>query len=226
MNYLKEKEVVDSFQAFLVEGAHFTENEEYPIIEKDMVSKCIPEKIMPFSKAITYRGDLKDTFIYFYCPDKTFERIRRNPKKYINFFKKTAGIIGFDFSVHTDMPIIKQKSQLNDNLSLTYFYGNNGIPIIPSLRCGIEDLEDEYLKCFPKNSIVALGVHGFVKKKHQKSEWWYRIEKLIKEINPSCFVVIGHLNTELIDHFSLKSKFYIYDSVMDERNKELRKNGN
>lgn len=137
---IDKKEVPDSFQAYLVEGASFTKTEEYPILKEDMISKNIPIDIMPFNKAITYRGDLSKTFICFFEPDETFERVRRNPKKYLNFFKRTAGIIGFDFSVHSDMPIIKQKSQMNDNLSLTYFYGNNGIPVIPNLRCGIDEL--------------------------------------------------------------------------------------
>jgi len=113
--------VDDSFQAFLVDGAFFTHNEEYPILREDMISTTIPKKIMPFSKAITFQGDLSNTFICFFSPDKTFERVRRNPRKYIHFFKRTAGIIGFDFSIHDDMPIIKQKTQINDNLSLTFF---------------------------------------------------------------------------------------------------------
>lgn len=74
-----------------------------------MISKNIPIGIMPFNKAITYRGSIQDIYLLFE-PDETFERVRRNPKKYLNFFKRTAGIIGFDFSVHSDMPIIKQKS--------------------------------------------------------------------------------------------------------------------
>ena len=118
---IDKKEVPDSFQAYLVEGASFTKTEEYPILKEDMISKNIPIDIMPFNKAITYRGDLSKTFICFFEPDETFERVRRNPKKYLNFFKRTAGIIGFDFSVHSDMPIIKQKSHMNDKLSLTYF---------------------------------------------------------------------------------------------------------
>lgn len=102
--------VDDSFQAFLIDGAFFTRGEEYPILHKSMISAIIPQKIIPFSKAITFQGDLSNTFICFFSPDKTFERVRRNPRKYINFFKRTAGIIGFDFSVHDDMPIIKQKA--------------------------------------------------------------------------------------------------------------------
>jgi hypothetical protein len=156
--------VDDSFQAFLVDGALFTHKEEYPILREDMISTSVPKKIMPFSKAITFQGDLSDTFICFFSPDKTFERIRRNPRKYIHFFKRTAGIIGFDFSIHDDMPMIKQKAQINDNLSLSYFYGNNGVPVIPNLRCGVDELLPEFLEAIPKHSIVAIGTHGFYKK--------------------------------------------------------------
>lgn len=80
--------VDDSFQAFLVDGALFTHKEEYPILREDMISTSVPKKIMPFSKAITFQGDLSDTFICFFSPDKTFERIRRNPRKYIHFLNE------------------------------------------------------------------------------------------------------------------------------------------
>ena len=116
-----QKELVpDSFMLYLVHGAHFTDKEEYPIIPATFVSPVTPKKIMPFSKAISYRGDLHDTFIGFYSPDDTFERVRRNPKRYLPFFQRTAGIIGPDFSIHSDMPVVKQKSQINDNLSLVH----------------------------------------------------------------------------------------------------------
>ena len=80
--------VPDSFQAFLVEGASFTQDEEYPILEESMVSKNIPKAIMPFNKAINFHGDLSETFVCTYSPDATFERIRRSPKKYIDFFQE------------------------------------------------------------------------------------------------------------------------------------------
>ena len=123
--YKDENNVIeDSFQAFLVEGANFTENEEYPIIEEWMIPKEPPKRIMPFDKALNYRGDLSDVYVDTYSRDCTFERVRRNPQIYLGFFSRCGGLIGFDFSVHTDMPIVKQKSQMNDNLSLTYYYGN------------------------------------------------------------------------------------------------------
>lgn len=214
-------EVEDSFQAFLVEGAEFTPEEEYPIIRSDMVPDRAPERIMPFSKAITFQGDLSHTAVCFFSPDKTFERVRRNPRRYLPFFKKTAGIIGLDFSVHSDMPLIKQKSQMNDNLSLSFFYGNYGIPLYPSARCGAETLEDEYLKAFPKGTLIALGVHGFVKESQEKCEWLCWINKLVSTLRPSGFIVVGHLNGPLFDKAKAETPFYFYDYFIEERGKEV-----
>ena len=104
--------IEDSFQAFLVDGANFTNEEEYPILREDMVPNVPPIKVMPFFKAINFQGDLSEYVIYFYSPDGIFERVRRNPKKYLNFFKRCKGIMGLDFSVHSDMPLVKQKAQL------------------------------------------------------------------------------------------------------------------
>jgi hypothetical protein len=220
-NYVDE-EVDDSFYAYLVEGAEFTKDEEYPIINSDMVASKVPTKVMPFSKAISYRGDLSDVVIYFFSPDKTFERVRRNPKKYLSFFRRTAGICGFDYSVHTDMPLVKQKSQMNDNLSLTYYFGKNGVPIYPSPRGGYDGLTPEYLSAFPKGTLLSLGVHGFIKKKYQKHEWIVWIKEIIETLHPSGFIVIGHLDKTIIDMFSKDTKFYLFDSLMDERNKEIK----
>ena len=67
----KDGIVEDSFQAFLVEGADFTKDEEYPIQKEWMVPQNPPVKVMPFFKAITYQGDLSEYYIYFYSPDGT-----------------------------------------------------------------------------------------------------------------------------------------------------------
>lgn len=218
--------VEDSFQAFLVESAFFTSIEEYPILREDMISKTVPQKIMPFSKAITFQGDLSNTFICFYSPDKTFERIRRNPRKYLPFFKRTAGIIGFDFSIHDDMPIIKQKAQINDNLSLTYFYGNNGVPIIPNLRCGIDELLPELFEAIPKHSMIAIGTHGFSKKKREQCEWFCFIEKSIKNLEPDTVIVYGPHCGKMLETFTESTKFIFFEPWISQRYKEMKENVN
>lgn len=222
----KDGKVEDSFQAFLVEGADFTKEEEYPIQKEWMVPQNPPLKVMPFFKAITYQGDLSEYYIYFYSPDGTFERVRKNPKKYLHFFKRCKGIIGFDFSVHTDMPLIKQKAQLNDNLSLSFFYANNGVPLYPNCRGGSDSVNEEYLNAFPKHTYIALGVHGFVRLKEQKHEWRLWIAKIIEKLEPKGFIVIGHLPHDIIEDYQDMVEFHLFDSFIDERNKEVRSYAN
>ena len=203
--------IEDSFQAFLVEGAKFTKIEEYPIIPRRMIAKDPPKKIMPFNIALNYHGDLSDVFICTYARDTTFERVRRNPKKYINFFKRCAGIIGFDFSVHSDMPIYKQKSQMGDNQSYTFFFGNNNSLVIPNIRCGSDELLEEYLSSFPKHTLIAVGTHGFIQKKEEKAEWFCFLEKITQILEPSGIIVYGNLNGRIFDSLKEKYKFYFYE---------------
>lgn len=218
--------VPDSFQAFLVENAEFTPVEQYPILRADMISTELPVKILPFNKAINYRGDLSDTFICTFSPDASFERVRKNPKKYVNFFKRTAGIIGFDYSIHIDMPIIKQKQQMNDNLSLTYYYGNQGIKVIPNVRCGVDELLPDFLEALPKGKMIAVGTHGFCKEISEKCEWRCFLEKNIKELNPSTIVVYGTLNHRMFDDIKRECKFVFYDPWINQRYKEVKANAN
>ncbi len=226
-NESKEVRVAsDSFSAYLVENAHFTNEEEYPIIEKSMVSEDIPKKIVPFNKAINYRGDLSDTYICFFSPDSSFERVRKNPKRFLKFFQKTAGIIGFDFSIHSDMPVVKQKNQIYDNLSHTYYFGKNGISIIPNLRCGIDELFPEFIEAIPQNSIVAIGTHGFCKELQEKCEWYCFIEKVIEKLHPSKIIVYGSLNGKMFDDFKGQTEFVFYAPWISKKRKEDKKNGN
>ncbi len=218
--------IEDSFQAFLVDGANFTKEEEYPIIREDMIPNNPPTKVMPFFKAINFQGDLSEYVIYFYSPDGVFERVRRNPKKYLNFFKRCKGIMGLDFSVHSDMPLAKQKAQLNDNLSLSFFYANNGVPLYPNCRGGSDCINDEYLNAFPKHTYIALGVHGFVQLKEQKYEWRIWIDAIIKKLEPKGFIIIGHLPQDIINDYKDVVEFYLFDSFIEERNREVKRHGN
>lgn len=218
--------VPDSFQAFLIEGAELTSKEQYPKLRPDMIPSSPPKKILPFNKAINFQGDLSDTYICTFSPDASFERVRRNPRRYINFFKRTAGIIGFDFSIHTDMPLIKQKQQINDNLSLSYFYGNQGINVIPNVRCGVDELLPEFLEAIPKHNKIAIGTHGFCKEISEKCEWRCFLEKVIKELEPSTIVVYGSMNGKIFDDIKRTANFVFYEPWITTHRKGDRNNVN
>ena len=184
--------------------------------------------VLPFDKALNYQGDLSDIYVCTYARDCTFERVRQHPRKYLYFFKRCAGIIGFDFSVHSDMPLVKQKAQMNDNLCLTYFYGKEGSVIIPNVRYGADETADDYLSAIPKHSLIAIGVHGFIKEKSQMAEWYCFLEKVLDVLDPSGVIVYGNLTSHIFDEFKNKYKFYFYEPWIktDRKNRGGNKNGN
>ena len=108
---------------------------------------------------------------------------------------------------------------MNDNLSLTYYYGNNGIPVIPNLRCGIDELCHEFFTAIPKNTIVAVGTHGFIKTKQEKYEWYDFLEMVIAELEPSSIVVYGTLNGEMFCNLKDQANIVCYDAWNDLRRK-------
>ena len=187
-------QVKDCFKAFLVEGAYFTSTEQYPIIEEWMISKEIPDKIIPFDK-IDEVDNIENYWICHYCSESSYAKVYNNPRKYINVYKKSKGIIGFDWSVHTDMPLITQKELINRNLSLTFFYAMRNIPIIPNIRYGNDKTTKSFYEALPKNSPVAIGTYGFIKSTKEKNVFKEFIHELIENLNPTYIIAYDFTNT-------------------------------
>lgn len=223
------KDVEDSFKAFLIENAELTDSEGYPIIRSEMISDQPPIKIVTFKESLKIpKENRSECYVCTYSPDKTFLRVLNNPKRYVNYFKQFAGIIGFDYSVHSDMPPIIQKQQMNNNLSLTYYYGNNGISIIPNIRTGSNYISKEFYDAIPKGTLVAVGTHGFIKNNTQRYEWYYCLREIIDKLNPSGIIVYGTLRGKLFDKIKKMVPLYQYDTWVEKKYKKEKelKNGN
>lgn len=219
-------EVKDNFQAFLVEDAKFVGAEEYPMIEKWMISEDPPQKIIPFNK-INKVKNIEEYYICFYCRDEDFLKVKRNPRQYVNLLRRCKGIIGFDFSIHTDMPLIKQKSQIYDNLSLTYFYGKTGVNVIPNIRYGVEETKAEFLKAIPQNTLIAFGTYGFIKTIQEQQTWFDTLHEVINHLNPTGVVVYGSFPDDFKRWMNLyQVPVYLYESYTSQIMKEVKKNAN
>ena len=102
---------------------------------------------------------------------------------------------------------------------MTYYYGLNGIPIIPNIRCGIDELLPEFLSAIPKNSVIAVGTHGFIKEHREKYEWYCFLERIIDELHPPTIVVYGTLSSEIFDVLKEKSDFVLFEPWITKRRK-------
>ena len=192
-------------QPYLVEGAYFSEEWEFPILKP-----CheIPDGLISFSK--TKGSENFNQYVHFYEVDEKIfyevdEKILpfgKNPRNYFPCLSQFEGAIGCDFSVCRDLPFIEQASQTNWNRKLTYWLQNRGISVVPNVRFGDER---SYKFCFegiPKNSVISVGTLGCT-----KNAYFGRLEHRLRK----------HLNTET-EHLNNKTEYLNTENGLFEHN--------
>lgn len=119
----------DIFRAFLVERAEYEGVEEIPCIR---TSNLVPERVIPFSKAL--KTNDYDQWVVFYEQDEKFFRLWNTPRKYLNILKKFQGVITPDFSLYRNMPLVMQKWSTYQGKAIGVWLQNEGIEVIPNIR--------------------------------------------------------------------------------------------
>jgi hypothetical protein len=219
MKPTKAPYIRDVYLAYLIQGARRTQKEGYPIIEPWMVTKEPPRDIIQWDK----RSSVKDKVNYaisFYCRDQYFSSLQCNPKKYIEEVKKYQCVVGLDASPFDNMPQVVQKSQIYDNLAITYYYGRQGIPVIPNVRVGSECTFDS-LEAYPINTLIAIGSNGFTHELFNRSIFTEQVSIIIELLRPIGIVVYGPVSVSVFEAAKEKEiPIYQYDSFMAKRNKK------
>ncbi len=219
----KKPYVRDLYLAYLIDGAMLTTLDNYPVIEKWMIATELPKEIIQWDR----RRDIKDpstTAMCFYCNDSEFNPILGNPKAYVNKLKKYACVIGVDPSPYDNMPLVVQKSQIYINIAISFYFGKQGIKIIPNVRFG-DDRTATCLEAFPKHTLIAVGTNGFTHKMENRINFARQIDLIIKKLSPSGIVVYGPASSEIFGLARLSGiPIYQYDSYMMKENRKDKEN--
>lgn len=209
----------DLYLAYLIKDAKRTPIDEYPVIEEWMVSTKPPSNIVQWDR----RRDIKEdnnTTISFYCNDIGFQPILNNPKNYVEKLKKYEMVVGIDASPYDNMPIWVQKSQIGLNLAITYYFGKQGIKVIPNIRIG-DDLTVTSLESYPMHTLICIGTNGFVKKLDNRKILQRQINNVVDTLQPTGICVYGPAYDDLFDYVKHKSiPIYQYDSYTMIENKK------
>ena len=219
---VKKPYIRDIYLAYLINGAKRTEPDGYPIIEKWMVAEEPPKEVFQWDR----RYDVKKPEISgmsFYCVDEKLIPILNNPDRYIDKLSKYQCVLGMDASPYDNMPLVVQKSQIYDNLAITYFYGKNGLKIIPNVRIGIADTLSS-LEAYPKNTLISIGTNGFTHNLVNRKIFREQVKIIIDTLSPAGILVYGPVS-EYIFEEAVRSEIpiYQYDSYTMNRNKLLKK---
>ncbi len=215
--------VRDVFLSYLIESARRTEPDGYPIIEKWMVSDKVPDEVYQWD----CRDEVKDpkkTCMSFYCKDEGFTPILNNPHNYIGKLSKYQCVIGMDASPYDNMPLVVQKSQIYTNLAITFFFGKQGLKVIPNVRVGNDDTLG-MLDAIPRETLIAIGTNGFTWKKENREIFKNQLNIIVEELRPTGIIVYGQVYDFIFDYvIELGIPIYQFDSHTMKRNIKAKSN--
>ena len=191
MPKLAEKDV---FNSFLVRNATYDGEDEIPCIT---TSNLLPEKVIAFSKAISSKD--YDCWIHFYEHDSSFERLWRNPQKYLSIIKRFKGIISPDYSLYYDMPLCMQKHNTYRGKALAHWLQENGVEVIPNVRWGDERTFKTACLGVEKGKTIAVGTHGCIKTVEGRNMFIRGFDYVINKLKPKTVIVYGRMPDKIFN---------------------------
>ena len=186
----------DVFNAFLVMLADYCGIFEFPRIYPVYE---VPNKLIAFSKSISCKD--YNQWVHFYEDDYLFERIWRNPKKYLKLLKKYNGVILPDFSLYRDMPFVMQLWNIYRSRAIGCWLQSNGIKVIPNIRFG--DKRTYRCTCdgISKRCVISVGTYGTLKGKQDRKVFSKGLDVIIRILQPIAIVVYGSAPAAMFDKY-------------------------
>lgn len=222
-HYLTNPYVRDVFLSYLIKGARRTIPDGYPIIEDWMVATQIPKEVFQWD----CRHEVTNpsiTGMSFYCKDEGFTPVLNNPHRYVEKLSQYACIVGMDASPYDNMPLVVQKSQIYVNLAITYFFGTQGLKVIPNVRLGNDDTIG-ILDAIPKSCLIAVGTNGFTWRRDNRKKFKDQMNIVIDVLHPTGIIVYGQSYDYVFQSaINANIPIYQYDSHTIKRNAEVKSN--
>lgn len=182
----RRKGCKDVFNAFLIAMANFAGFFELPVIKP-----CydIPNRLIPFSKCISSKDH--NFWVHFFEDDYLFERLWRNPKKYLQILHDYNGVILPDWSLYRDMPLVMQLWNIYRSRAIGAWLQENGIEVIPDIRYGDQRTFKICTDGISRHSVIAVGTHGTLKNLIDRDIFVKGLDIVVKRILPVAIVVYG-----------------------------------
>ncbi len=188
MNNEKFNNEYDVFHAFLVETAEYDGRIELPCVT---TSSELPNRLIPFSKAMERTNTDFDRWVMFYEHDKKFERLWNKPRAYLDKLKRFRGIISPDFSLYRNMPLVMQEWNTYRGRALAHWLQKNGMEVILNVRFNDERTYEFCFDGIERNKTVAVGTHGCIKRIKDRELFKDGLEEMVKRLSPKTIIVYG-----------------------------------
>lgn len=182
----------DVFNAFLVTAAYYAGLFEFPIIEP---CDSVPNRLVAFSKAISSKNH--NQWVYFYEHDCEFERMWRDPKRYLPILRRFDGVILPDFSLYRDMPFVMQLWNIYRSRAIGCWLQANGIKVIANMRWGDRRTYRCCCEGAPEHCTIALGSHGTLRDPEDRRHFCAGLAVVVRRLQPTTIVVYGSASDDI-----------------------------
>lgn len=182
------------FKINLLEGANFDGDFDFPVIHK---TKAVPNSVLAFDKCLSCKNFNK--WIHFFIHDNKFQRVIKNPQRYLDRLSKFDGVFSPDCSLFWNYPLWKQVESIGNSRTIGSWLQRNGINVIPTVRWGKEETWSFCFDGIEKGGSVAVGTHGAMKNIESKKVFADGFKEMIKRLEPTRIVVYGTFNAKIFE---------------------------
>lgn len=133
--------------------------------------------------------------VHFFIDDYQFERLWKNPDKYVNKLREYACVIAPDFSPYGDMPMVLQIYNHYRKHYIAKYLQIRGVTVIPCIRASTNPNSlDWYLDGEPIRSIVCIS-NMWTNNEEQKKAFKEEYETMYNALNPTKVLIYGEKET-------------------------------
>jgi hypothetical protein len=117
--------------------------------------------------------------------------------KLVKLLIKFDFVIGPDYSLLGDAPEQNRMMNVSRNLNLMAFMQNNGVNVIPNVRClGEESYKYAFLG-IPKKSIIAVSSYGNIKTLDNRQTFLKDLDQIFLVLEPREVIIYGSFPNEI-----------------------------
>ena len=172
---------MDIFNPMLADGKY-----QMPII---LPTDHTPKKLIAFNSVKTAKDT--DFCVHFFIDDYQFERLWRQPERYINRLRQFDSVLTPDFSLYTDMSIATQIWNVYRSRLIGQFMQANGIKVIPTLQWSTKESYEFCFDGLKQGGTVAVSTIGVKRYAEATQLWKDGMDEAIKRLKPDHIILYG-----------------------------------
>lgn len=173
----------------LLPGLELTEQGN-PVVQPAVLPEDAPAALVGFNEARTCASP--DRFgVHFFLDDYQFERVWRNPRKYVNMLRAFPFVLGPDFSLYTDYPEPLQRWNHYRNQLLTAWLQSEGVHVIPTAGWAGETSLERCFDGMPQGGTIAVSTVGCLVHKETTTAFIQGFWAMLQQLHPETVLVYG-----------------------------------